>query len=239
MAADLLEVTVKDCILLVPVDGIFGGIYIDDEPPFASAPKEGVGRSADHIFQGFQPVTSCEDVVLKAREYGLAGPTFMLFTQGQPQCRISTLREAVIAILIACRNLIDPLAEMLKQRMIRMSRRSWIINQRLYTAKDVEPLIHFSHQEKTCIGRDLCALKINADRAVKFGPDGPSLFVTNRTHEAFLPLTNLRHNIRQLEQTQCNSQACSRIIQGNIACMFDCEIIWFHMLWACSRSFSG
>ena len=63
MVADLLEVTVKGCTLLVPVDGIFGGIYIDDEPPLVSAPKEGVGRSADHIFQGFQPLTSCEDVV--------------------------------------------------------------------------------------------------------------------------------------------------------------------------------
>jgi hypothetical protein len=65
MVADLLEVTVKGCTLLLSVDWIFGGIYIDDEPPFVSAPKEGLGRSADHIFQGFQPLTSCEDVVLE------------------------------------------------------------------------------------------------------------------------------------------------------------------------------
>jgi len=202
MVADLLEVTVKGCTLLVPVNGIFGGIYIDDEPPLVSAPKEGVGRSADHIFQGFQPLTSCEDVVLKARESGLAGSTWRgLEFVPAPSCLVglnlnSTLREAVIAILVACRKLIDSLAQKLKQRMIRMSRRSWIINQRLYTANYVETLIHFSHQEKTCIGSDLCALKINVDGAVKFGPGGPSLFVTNRAHEAFLPLTNLRHNIK-------------------------------------------
>jgi hypothetical protein len=71
--------------------------------------------------------------------------------------------------------------------MIRMPRRSWIINQGLYAAKDVETLIQFSHQEKACIGSDLCALKINADGAVKFGPDGPSVFVTKRAHEAYPP----------------------------------------------------
>jgi hypothetical protein len=71
--------------------------------------------------------------------------------------------------------------------MIGMSRRSRIVNQKLYITQDVEPLIHFSHQEKACIGGDLCALKINADGAVKFGPDGPSVFVTNRAHEAFPP----------------------------------------------------
>ncbi len=185
MVADLLEVTIKGCTLLVPVDWIFGGIYIDDEPPFVSAPKEGVGRSADHIFQGFHPFTSCEDVVLKAREYGLAGPIFMLFTQGQPKCRVSPRVIGVIAILIACRNLIDPLAQKLKQRMIRMSRRSWIINQRLYTTKDIETLIHFSHQEKTCIGRDLCALKINADGSAEISPYGSRLFVTNCTLATF------------------------------------------------------
>jgi hypothetical protein len=68
MVADLLEVTGKGCTHLVSVDGIFGGIYIDDEPPFVSAPKEGLRRSADHIFHGFQPLTSCWDVVLKSRE---------------------------------------------------------------------------------------------------------------------------------------------------------------------------
>jgi hypothetical protein len=53
MIADLVEITVKGCTLLVSVDGIFGGIYIDDEPPFVSAPKEDVGGSADGIFKGF------------------------------------------------------------------------------------------------------------------------------------------------------------------------------------------
>jgi hypothetical protein len=53
MVADLLEVTVKGCTLLVPMDGIFGGIYIDDEPPFVSTPEEGFGGSAERIFEGF------------------------------------------------------------------------------------------------------------------------------------------------------------------------------------------
>ena len=111
MVADLIEVSVKRCTLLVPVDGIFGGIDIDDEPPFVPTSKECVGRSADHIFQGFQPFTSCEDVVFKATQCGLAGSAFMLFSQSQPKRLISTLREAVIAILIACRNLIDSLPQ--------------------------------------------------------------------------------------------------------------------------------
>ncbi len=67
MIADLIEITVKGCTLLVSVDGVFSGIYIDDEPPFVSAPKEGVGGSADCIFEGFQTLACCENVVLKAR----------------------------------------------------------------------------------------------------------------------------------------------------------------------------
>jgi hypothetical protein len=53
MVAELLEVTVKGCTLLVSMDGIFGGIYIHDKPPFVSAPKQGVGGSTDGIFKGF------------------------------------------------------------------------------------------------------------------------------------------------------------------------------------------
>ena len=82
MVADLLEVTVKGCALLLSVDGIFGGIYIDDEAPFVSAPKEGVGGSAERIFEGLEPLTRRENVVFKARQRGLAGSTLMLFPQG-------------------------------------------------------------------------------------------------------------------------------------------------------------
>jgi hypothetical protein len=45
MVADLLEVTVEGCTLLLSVNRIFGRIDIDNEPPFVSAPKEGVGGS--------------------------------------------------------------------------------------------------------------------------------------------------------------------------------------------------
>ncbi|MGA2402143.1 MAG: hypothetical protein ABSG91_10595 [Syntrophobacteraceae bacterium] len=53
MVAELLEVTVEGCALLLSVNGVFGGIDIDNEPPFISAPKEGVGGSAQRIFEGF------------------------------------------------------------------------------------------------------------------------------------------------------------------------------------------
>ena len=81
--ADLVGITVKRCTLLVSVHGIFGGIYIDDEPPFVSAPKEGVGGPADGIFKGFQTLACCENLVLEPAECGLAGTAFMFFPQGQ------------------------------------------------------------------------------------------------------------------------------------------------------------
>jgi len=43
MVADLVEVAVKGCALLLSVDRVFSGINIDDEPPFVSTPKEGFG----------------------------------------------------------------------------------------------------------------------------------------------------------------------------------------------------
>ena len=48
----------------------------DDEPPFVSAPEKVVGGPAESIFEGLQTLTRREDVVLKARECGLAGPTW-------------------------------------------------------------------------------------------------------------------------------------------------------------------
>jgi hypothetical protein len=52
MVADLLEVAVEDCAFLISVNRVFGGININDEAPFVSTPKEGVGRSAERIFEG-------------------------------------------------------------------------------------------------------------------------------------------------------------------------------------------
>jgi hypothetical protein len=115
MLADLPEVTVKGCALLLSVDGVSTGIDIDDdEPLFVPAPKEGVGRSAEHIFEGFQTLTGCEDVVLKARECGLADPAVVLFSQGQTQCRVYSQVIGLIAVLIACRYLVDSLAQQLE-----------------------------------------------------------------------------------------------------------------------------
>ena len=60
----------------------------------------------------------------------------------------STLREAVIAVLIACRYLIDSLAQQLERGMIRMSKRSRIINLGRSTAEDVQPLIDLLMRKK-------------------------------------------------------------------------------------------
>ena len=81
MIADLFEVTIKGRAFLVSVDGVFGGIDIYDEPPLVSAPKQGVGGSANGIFKGFQTLRCCENTILKTGECGLACPIFMLFAQ--------------------------------------------------------------------------------------------------------------------------------------------------------------
>jgi hypothetical protein len=79
----------------------------------------------------------------------------------------------------------DPLAQQLDRRMIRMSRRSWIIDLGPRSTKHVETLIHFSYQKEARIGRYLCPLKIDADGSVKIRPYYSFLFVTNCAHAAF------------------------------------------------------
>jgi hypothetical protein len=93
----------------------------------------------------------------------------------------------VIAILIACRNLIDSLAQKLEQGVVSMSRRPWVINLGCRTIENVEPLIDLPHQKKTGVAGDLCALKTNADGSVEIRPHSPCLFVTNYAHHTFLP----------------------------------------------------
>jgi hypothetical protein len=94
---------------------------------------------------------------------------------------------AIIAILIAPCDLIDSLAQKLEQGVVRMSRRPRIFNLRYRSAENIKSLIDHSHEKKACVAGDLCALKINADRAVKFRPYGPCLFVTNYAHADFPP----------------------------------------------------
>jgi hypothetical protein len=93
----------------------------------------------------------------------------------------------VIAILIACCDLIDSLPQQLEQGMIRMACRSWVFNLGCSLTEDVEMLIDLPHYKKTCIAGNPCALKINADGAVKFRPYRPCLFVTNCAHGDFPP----------------------------------------------------
>jgi hypothetical protein len=90
---------------------------------------------------------------------------------------------AIIAILIAAGNLMDPLSQQLEQCMIRVSRGPRIVNFGCRGTEDAEALINLPHDKKACIGSDLCSLKINAYGAVKFRPYGPCPFVTNRAHK--------------------------------------------------------
>ena len=94
-------------------------------------------------------------------------------------------RVALIAILITCCNLIDPLAQQLEQGMIRMSRRSRIINLGRSTTEDVESLLNLPHEKKAGIGGDLCTLEVNANGAVEFRPYGFCMFVTKCAHATF------------------------------------------------------
>jgi len=93
----------------------------------------------------------------------------------------------IIAVLIARRHLIDPLAQHLEQGMIRVAWQSRVIDPGRHTAEGVEPLIALSHEKKAGISGDLCALKINANGFVEIWPYGPCLFVTNCAHAAFPP----------------------------------------------------
>jgi hypothetical protein len=93
----------------------------------------------------------------------------------------------VIAILIACCNLIDSLSQQLKQCMIRMSCGPRVIDLGRRSMKDIEPLIDLPEEKEAGVGSDLCAQEINADGAVKFRPYRPCLFVTNCAHADFPP----------------------------------------------------
>jgi hypothetical protein len=106
----------------------------------------------------------------------------MLFTQSQPERRVYPQVIGVIAILIACRNLIDSLPQQFEQGMIRMSRRPQVIDLGCRATENVEALIDLPQDKEAGIGGDLCALKINADGPVEIRPYGFLLFVTNRAH---------------------------------------------------------
>ena len=79
------------------------------------------GSHPEHIFEGVQTLTRCEDVVLESAECELPGPAVLLFPQGQSECGGHPQMIGVITVLIARRHLIDSLAQQLEQGMIRIS----------------------------------------------------------------------------------------------------------------------
>jgi len=115
MLTDLFEVAVKCGALLFSVNGVFSGIHIDDESPFVSPSKQGVGGSAYVFFECPQSPAGREYLILESAERGLAGSILMLFSQGQSERRVHPEMISVIAILISCCNLIDSLAQQLEQ----------------------------------------------------------------------------------------------------------------------------
>jgi hypothetical protein len=64
----MVEVAVECGTLLISMDGAFCGIYIDDESPFVSAPKQGLGRPAEAVFKSFETSRHRQDVVLEPAE---------------------------------------------------------------------------------------------------------------------------------------------------------------------------
>src|SRR5208337_1715167 len=129
----------------------------------------------------------------------------MLFAQGQPERRVYPQVIGVIAILIACCNLIDSLPQQFEQGMIRMSRRPRVIDLGCRATEDVEALVNLSHEKKAGITGDLRALKINADRSVETWPYGFLPLVTNRAHADFPPSGEFVYNIRWLDGTRYHS----------------------------------
>jgi hypothetical protein len=97
----------------------------------------------------------------------------------------------IIAVLIASRNLIDSLPQQFEQGMIRMARRSWVINLACSLNENVETLIYLSYEKKAGIAGDLCTLKIYVDGSVEIRPYRPCLFVTNYAHAIPPPPTHL------------------------------------------------
>ena len=82
------------------MDGIFGGIYIQDQSALVSAPKKSIGEAAQAGFEALEPILGGEDVVLKAAKPGLAGPAVVLFSQGQTQCRVYPQIIGAVAVLM-------------------------------------------------------------------------------------------------------------------------------------------
>lgn len=86
---------------------------------------------------------------------------------------------AVIAILIDCRYLIDPLAKALEQRMIRMAHRPRVFDPGCGSFNQAASAVHFPHEKKTGAGGDLCPLKIKLDGFVESWMNAFLLLLTN------------------------------------------------------------
>ena len=136
--------------------GVFSGIDIDDELPLVPVSKQSIGGPAESFFQSLQPLPDGEDIVLESAECGLPGPTWRgLEFVPAPWCWVGfkrklhspPAREALVAIFIACRYLIDPLAQELKQQMIRAARRPRVFDTGRDSLQKFASFVYLTHEE--------------------------------------------------------------------------------------------
>jgi hypothetical protein len=163
MVTDLLKVAVEGGALLLSMYGVFSGIDIDYESPLVPASKQSIGGPAESFFQSLQPLPGSEDVVLESAECGLPGSAIKLFPQGQSERRVHPQMIGVIAIFIACRYLIDPLAQELKQRMICVARRPRVFDPGRISLQKFASFIYLPHEEEAGVRSDFGTLEVDGN----------------------------------------------------------------------------
>jgi hypothetical protein len=79
VVTDLFKVVMEGGAFLISMDGVFSGIDIDYEMTFISPSMKSVGGSAEAFFEGLQPLTGLEDLILESAESLLPGSALVLF----------------------------------------------------------------------------------------------------------------------------------------------------------------
>jgi len=116
-----------------------------------------------HSSRAFSPSPGGQDVVLESAECGLPGSAIKLFPQAQSERRVHPQMIGIITIFIACRYLIDLLAQELKQRMIRVARGPRVFDHGRDSLQKFESFVYLPHEEEAGVRSDFGTLEVDGN----------------------------------------------------------------------------
>lgn len=153
---------VKEGELLLAMARIIGGITVQEDFFGSFSPSVAMLQKPLKT-NGPEPFDGCLiGMILQTRERGLRGQG-VGFTHDGLKSRIRAQRVGIVAVLVTCSDLINPLTQHLMSMVLDEHRIAPLLTQSTKSLCERQLRVKLAQEQKTAVARDLTAVKIQDD----------------------------------------------------------------------------